>query len=350
MTSYDRICGCLLGGAVGDALGLPVEKLSPSRQIALYGRIDAMQFLPGRGMVSDDTEHAIFTARALLESGGDSQKFARLLHCEFRRWFLAIPPGVGLATLKAGLKNLFFARSPGVFSAGNGPAMRAPILGAALGETMSQLRQYLPISTRMTHTDPKAYWGSLAVALAASPEIGADGRRLVREFGAWSDDSDAAREALVLLKKAANSAARGQSTRDFCIEIGLQNGVSGYIFHTVPVVIQCFLRHPNDFRAGIEEIIVCGGDSDTTAAILGGILGAHLGIDAIPRDWRESLWEWPNSARSMEVLARNLADSLQSGEALVAPRLILPFQIARNAFFLAVVFAHATRRAFPPYR
>jgi ADP-ribosylglycohydrolase len=350
MTSFDKIHGCLLGGAVGDALGLPVEKLSPSRQVALYGRIEAMQFLPGRGMVSDDTEHAIFTARALLESGGDPQKFGRLLHSEFRRWSLAIPPGVGLATLKAGFKNLFFVSSPGVFSAGNGPAMRAPILGATLGEVVPQLRECLQISTKMTHTDPKAYWGSLAVALAASPAIGADGRRLVRELSEWSDDSEAARECLNWIKKAVNSAGRGQSPAEFCAAMGFKNGVSGYIFHTAPVVIQCFLRYPNDFRAGIEAIIACGGDSDTTAAILGGIMGAHLGAGAIPTDWTESLWEWPNTPRSMEILARDLADSLENGEALVAPRLILPWQMARNVFFVAVVFAHALRRAFPPYR
>ncbi len=349
MTRFERLHGCLIGGAVGDALGLPVEKLSPARQKSLYGRIEAMQFLPSRGMVSDDTEHALFTARALIESGGDAAKFERLLRSEFRRWMLALPPGIGLATLRAGLKSLVFAPQTGVFSAGNGPAMRAPILGASLGEIVPQLRVCLEISTQMTHTDPKASWGALAVALAASEHIEADGRRLVREFSEWSDDSAEAKECLDLLKKAVNSASRGQSTAEFCAELGQRNGVGGYIFHTVPVVIQCFLRNPTDFRAAIEEIVACGGDSDTSAAILGGILGARLGIEAIPPDWRGDLWEWPNSPRSMEILARDLAKSLDEGEALVAPRLILPFQLARNVFFVGVVLAHGFRRLLPPY-
>lgn len=326
-----------------------MEKLSPARQKALFGRIDRMQFLPARGMISDDTEHALFTARALIESGGDAAEFRRLLHSEFRRWMLALPPGIGLATLKAGCKALIFCGNTGVYSAGNGAAMRAPILGAALGEVVPQLREFLEISTRMTHTDPKASWGALAIALAASPGIEADGRRIVREFSEWSDDSDAARECLNLLKIAVNSASRGQSTSHFCVEIGLQNGVSGYIFHTVPVVIQCFLRNSKDFRAAIEEIVACGGDTDTTAAILGGILGAHLGIEAIPADWRGDLWEWPNTPRSMETLARDLTKSLDEGQALVAPRLILPFQFARNLFFMGVVLVHGLRRLLPPY-
>ncbi len=349
MTRFETLFGCLMGGAVGDALGLPTEKLSPARQKSLYGHVDKMQFLPSRGMISDDTEHALFTARALLESGGDAAKFRRLLHSEFRRWILAFPPGIGLATLKSGIRALFFQAEPGVFSAGNGPAMRAPILGAALGEIVPQLRECLGFSTRMTHTDPKAHWGALAIALLASPHVEGDGRRLVREFSEWSDDSDAARECLGLLKKAINSASRGQNTLDFCAELGLQSGVSGYIFHTVPVVIQCFLRNKTDFRAGIEEIIACGGDTDSTAAILGGVLGAHLGIDAIPADWRGDLWEWPNTPRSMENLARDLTKSLDEGEVLVPPRLILPWQLARNVFFVSVVLVHAFRRMLPPY-
>ncbi|RYG67177.1 ADP-ribosylglycohydrolase family protein, partial [bacterium] len=271
MTQLERIHGCLLGGAVGDALGLPAERLSPERQKAIFGTLEDMQFMPNRGMVSDDTEHAIFTGRAILESNGDAKKFGRLLSSEFRRWMLALPPGIGLATLRSGLKSLLFFPKSGVFSAGNGPAMRAPIIGVCLGDTPAQMKEYLERSTRMTHTDPKAYWASVAVALATLPGT-LDGRQLVRSFTAWSDGSDAARECEGLLKKAANSASQGQTTAEFCAEMGLQNGVSGYIFHTVPVVIQCLLRNPTNFRAGVEEIVACGGDCDTTGAILGGIL------------------------------------------------------------------------------
>lgn len=349
MTSFESLHGCLLGGAVGDALGLPAERLTPERQKALYGHLADMQFLPGRGMISDDTEHAIFTARALLESSGDASKFGRLLKSEFRRWFLALPPGIGAATLRSGFKALAFLPKSGVFSAGNGPAMRAPILGAYLAPFPEQLRQYLEISTSLSHTDPKALWGSIAVALASSPSC-PDGREVVRAFKEWSDSSDAANECEQLLKKAVNSAARGQTTRDFCVELGLARGVSGYILHTVPVIIQCLFRNPSDLRAAVEEVVACGGDCDTTGAILGGIMGARLGVEAVPKDWRESLWEWPNTPKSIEVLAQGLAASLDHGGASMPPRLIWPFQLARNLFFLLMVLAHAMRRLMPPYR
>lgn len=69
--------GILLGTAVGDALGLPAEGLSPSRQRKWWPGPLRHRFLFGRGMVSDDTEHAFMTAQALLAAQGDVEKFRR---------------------------------------------------------------------------------------------------------------------------------------------------------------------------------------------------------------------------------------------------------------------------------
>src|SRR5262249_40889645 len=60
--SADAIIGCLLGTAAGDAIGLPVEGLSPRRQRRLFGEIDSHRLLFGRGMTSDDTEHTCIVA------------------------------------------------------------------------------------------------------------------------------------------------------------------------------------------------------------------------------------------------------------------------------------------------
>src|SRR5258708_22469378 len=70
------IVGCLLGTAVGDALGLPVEALSRGRQQKLYPKIDGHRFVFGHGMISDDTEHCCMTAQALIVSAGDAAVFS----------------------------------------------------------------------------------------------------------------------------------------------------------------------------------------------------------------------------------------------------------------------------------
>ena len=86
-----------------------------------------------------------------------------------RFWLLALPAGVGFATLKAMLKLWLGVSSErsGVFSAGNGPAMRAAILGVVFDDRM-MMQEFVRASTRITHTDPKAEYGALAVALAAN--------------------------------------------------------------------------------------------------------------------------------------------------------------------------------------
>lgn len=73
----DAVTGCLLGLAVGDALGLPCENLSARRAARLFPHLDRHQFFFRRGAFSDDTEHACLTGQALLASGGDAAVFLR---------------------------------------------------------------------------------------------------------------------------------------------------------------------------------------------------------------------------------------------------------------------------------
>src|SRR5262249_20150119 len=127
------------------------------------------QFLPGRGMMSDDTEHSCMVGQALLRAPQDADRFARSLAWRLRLWLLGLPAGIGRATLSAILKlwGGFGPRRSGVWSAGSGPAMRAALLGACLGDDPARLRAYVQASTRLTHTDPRAERGALLVALAA---------------------------------------------------------------------------------------------------------------------------------------------------------------------------------------
>jgi ADP-ribosylglycohydrolase len=62
---------------------------------------------------------------------------------------------------------------------------------------------------------------------------------------------------------------------------------------TVPFVIWCATRHLDDFEAALWETVEGLGDRDTTCAMVGGIVGARLGIDAIPEPWLRSVEAWP---------------------------------------------------------
>jgi ADP-ribosylglycohydrolase len=138
----EAIAGCILGCAVGDAIGLPYEGLSRRRGVRLIGEPTRHRFLPGRGMVSDDTEHTCMAGQALCECPADPDAFARAFARRLRWWLLGGPAGIGSATLRATIK-LWAGFSPansGVFSAGNGPAMRSAVLGAAETDGSARVR------------------------------------------------------------------------------------------------------------------------------------------------------------------------------------------------------------------
>src|SRR5579863_7691961 len=100
-----QFAGVLLGTAVGDALGLPREGLSRRRARRLFGDPPLRhRFVLGRGMTSDDTEHACLVGQALLCAPDDPERFARSLAWRLRFWLLGLPAGIGSATLRATLK------------------------------------------------------------------------------------------------------------------------------------------------------------------------------------------------------------------------------------------------------
>lgn len=350
--NVDRIAGVLLGTAVGDALGLPREGLSRRRAERLFGPPPLKhRFLFGRGMVSDDTEHACMTAQALLHHADDATAFARSLAWRLRFWLLALPAGIGSATLR-GILKLWIGFSPnrsGVWSAGNGPAMRSPILGVCLGDDLDRLRALVHASTRLTHSDPRAERGAFLIALAAHYASRNDpGTIRPDEFlrAARLALADADEHLLHLLACIEDHHERGSALVEFADALKLQRGVSGYIYHTVPVALYAWLRWPDQFRRAVEEVIALGGDTDTTGAITGALAGATCGTAGIPPEWLKGLWEWPHSVAWMRSLAERLASPEPDRN---APPLLWPALVPRNVLFLVIVLLHAFRRLLPPY-
>jgi ADP-ribosylglycohydrolase len=311
----------------------------------------------GRGMVSDDTEHTCLVGQALLRSPVDSARFGRSLAWRFRWWLLGLPAGIGLSTLRAIIK-LWVGFPPshnGVFSAGNGPAMRAALLGVCLGDNRDQLRSYVRVSTRLTHTDPRAERGALLVALAAhyGARQAAEGVTVEGFLNHVADclgELDA--ELADLLAKVKDHLRRDLPASALAEALKQQRGVSGYIYRTVPVALYMWLRSPGNYRAAVEEVIRLGGDTDSTGAVVGALVGATAGTAVIPGDWLAGLVEWPRSAAWMRSLAARLSElfaTTQPRQPRPALRLFWPGLIPRNLFFLAIVLLHGFRRLLPPY-
>jgi ADP-ribosyl-[dinitrogen reductase] hydrolase len=350
-----RLTGLLLGVAVGDSLGLPAEGLSRRRAEKFFRGKWQQRFLFDRGMVSDDTEHTVFVAQCLLQHPDCVAQFRRRLAWKFRIWFLGLPAGVGFATLRSILK-LWLGISPeksGVYSAGNGPAMRAAIIGAYFANSPKCIDDYIQASTLLTHTDPKALTGALAIAhlaargfqnQAASPLNSQEAFSILENCNRAND-----MEWQEIIDKMRSAFAQGLSVAQLALQMNLSKAVSGYIYHTVPIAVYSWMKHSGDFEQTLIAVLNCGGDTDTVASIAGALAGVSSGEQAIPKAWLDKIYDYPCSIRSLKNLAMRLATRQQGNpfEPLKTP--FFPFVLARNILFLLVVLLHGLRRLAPPY-
>jgi ADP-ribosyl-[dinitrogen reductase] hydrolase len=373
----NQIIGCILGTTVGDAIGLPYEGLSLRKQQKLTKNILKHRLIFNHGMVSDDTEHTIIVAQSLIVSNGDERIFANTLKWQLMVWLLTFPAGIGFATLR-GILKLFLGFSPqksGVFSAGNGPAMRSPIIGVCYGHNPEKMRHLVRISTRITHTDIKAEYGAVAVAIASY--LSSQNNPIIPNnyYQQLTEIIPEATEFLNLIKSACDSVELGENSAEFSAKLGLSKGISGYIYHTVPVVIQIWLRYGNQpsspypqreylnepspsypplpegegeyfnlYEKAITEIIKLGGDTDTTAAILGGIIGSKVGKNGIPTNWLNNIWLYPVNLAWLEHLGEQLTEVITNNK----PQKYVTFPIYgiwfRNILFFFIVIGHLCYR------
>lgn len=344
--------GTIVGTAVGDAIGLPREGLSPGRAMRLFGGPPLRhRFLFGRGMISDDTEHTCMLAQALIVSGGETQAFLRSLSWRMRWWLLGLPGGVGLGTARAIVKMwLGFGKQSGVRSAGNGPAMRVALIGVCFAGDRAKLIDLAIAQAELTHTDPRAVQGAVVIALAASHAARGgepDRAEVFNDFRRSVTDAELL-ERLGLVEQYLDV---DRSVCEMAEALGLQLGVTGYINNTVPIAVFCWLKWPGDYRRAVEDAIRLGGDTDTTAAIVGALVGASTGEEGIPAEWLSGICEWPRSVAWMRDLGQRLAEQVATTATppMAATRLFWPAIPARNLLFLCVVLLHGFRRLFPPY-
>ena len=331
---------CLLGGALGDSIGLPSEGINARRIARLRPGALRQSLVLGKGMVSDDTEHAVMTLLSLMNNDRDSQRFSSALACRLRWWLASVPAGIGLATARS-LVKLWLGFKPthsGVFSAGNGPLMRAPVIGAWFGDDSEKREEFVSASTLITHCDPRALEAAQMVAHAVA----------LVATGTWPEDeildclqTDIGSDDLrTRFQKLRASLQAGESVEKYANSISRKPGfVSGFAPDTVCVAIYAWLRHRGDFRMTIESVIRAGGDTDTVGFVAGSIAGAECGPDKLVPDWLANLRDWPIHAGFIERIA--------AGNKSRYPN--WPISLLRNMCFLLIVLTHGFRRLLPPY-
>ena len=308
-----RAHGALAGLALGDALGMPTQAMSPEQIRAVYGTItglvdgDASQpYAPGMpaGSVTDDTEQALLVASLLIRGRGSSSGRVALNAVEFAHALLAwedsmIERGsldlLGPST-KAALERVRAGEDPltvGGEGTTNGAAMRVTPIGIAVStEDPEAFAEAVWSSCRVTHATRQGFQSAALVAAAVSMGIDAqrtftfpeDVRSLLWKAltyveslparGAWTPEPDVVAATRRAMQLVANPSCL---SRKLLVE---QVGTSVASAHAIPMAFALLARAPSP-QVFIDAGSI-GGDTDTIGAIAGAMLGAAIGVRYLP--------------------------------------------------------------------
>jgi ADP-ribosylglycohydrolase len=334
-----KFVGCLLGGAIGDALGMPFEGWSRA-QIAEHGEI--RDFAPATrtapvviplgelgesefeetlrpGQWTDDTQLTLALAETLIEEGGlfVPEAWAHKLV----RWLNDAPRGPGLSTLQAALQlragDVSWEESADPEGAGCSPASRVTSLGLLYAD-VGKRRRAACTQAQVTHGHPDAQAAALAMAeavalaLAVTPEAAPawSGERFLTSLvEAVRAESPAFAEFARCLEL-----ARTLFVDDVEMETAIRVlGVSAWSREAVPCALYCVARAPFDFEMLLVRAVnLTGGATDSIAAMAGAVGGALHGADSIPLRWRtevEDAARLVGTARSLFSLRETLTRS-----------------------------------------
>ena len=292
--------GCLAGLAVGDALGMPTEFLTPEQIVDEYGRVESLVSPPDwhphaalpLGRVTDDTEQALALAKVYLSEGRMSaeavgQAILDWASAQGEHLALYLGPSTrrALEALRAGGS----PRSSGRQGKTNGAAMRiAPVGIVNLGDVDGAVRDTVE-ACLPTHGTTLAISGAAAVACAIAEamraetgldavlEAAMEGAVRGRQYGAWTWTPPLERRielALRLVRQAENEAGALQALYDYV-------GVDLTMTESIPTALGLVALAQGDPMRAVRFAANLGGDTDTIGAISGAVCGALRGVEAV---------------------------------------------------------------------
>ncbi len=283
----ERMKLSLDGLGLGDALG---EMLSYQAHAAPH-RLAENNLPAGPWFHTDDTEMAISIVQVLKSHGQVHQdalakRFARRFERDPDRGYGSMTR-IQMREINAGAKWRDTAANAfgGQGSMGNGSAMRVAPLGAYFADNLEQCAEAARASSLVTHTHSEGVAGAMAVAVAAamaselrnSPD--ADRVRILFEAVLQHTPESKVRRGILLASTTPPEIPEADVARS------LGNGSLVTAPDTVPFCIWTAAHHLNRFVDALGKTVSVGGDCDTNAAIVGGIVALSAGREKIPVEW-----------------------------------------------------------------
>ena len=310
ISTSDRAVGCLIGGAVGDALGAGIEFMSHAHIVDEFGSEGVTDIVPAYGQIAaitDDTQMTLFTAEGLVEARKTGVDQISAIWDAYKRWYHTqggpLPeeanPNEGLLAISE-MHNL---RAPGVTcmgalggdipgtliqpvndSKGCGGVMRAAPAGLITDDPVEAYRLGRDLAA-LTHGHPSGWIAAGAFAA------------IICELANGSDPTQAVQTGLLLVESEEAGAEVAEALRD-AIATSEQPepsvteieelGAGWTAEEALAISVACFLTDLTP-REQLLLAVNHSGDSDSTGSILGNLIGANKGIQAIPLQWCEDL-------------------------------------------------------------
>ena len=340
--NLDKIKGCLIGGAIGDALGYAVEFCSLDEIYSEYGKggIKDYKLTNGKALISDDTQMTLFTANGLLyghtceKASGIEVSYPAAIWGAFKDWLKTqcgreIVPDPACSWL-INVPELHARRAPGntcisALMEDIGGSTKTPINDS---KGCGGVMRVAPIALFFAGTDYSPYKadmiGAEAAALTHGHDLGyipavalthiiysiASGEVTLLEYAVKYSltavkklfhDAPHLNEFIELI----NLAVELSSSNISDIEAIRQLGEGWVAEETLAIAVYCSLKYKNDFEKAIIAAVNHDGDSDSTGAVTGNIMGALLGLKNIPERFITNL--------ELQPLIEEIAEDLYTG-------------------------------------
>lgn len=324
MRNIDKFRGCLIGGAAGDALGYAVEFKREDEIFSEYGKDGITEYDlildDDVAEISDDTQMTLFTAEGMLLAGNksDTPDYIKSIREMYQCWYQTQSEKYTVQSTKhcshlMRVPELFHIRCPGMtcmteIKAGANGTVEVPINDS---KGCGGVMRVAPIGLFFTDTDTSYEESDMLAAEAAALTHGHDlgfipAAALAHIVRAVSEseiplksavnDSIIAIEKLfpaaqhiadfsAIMRKAVNLA---ETEKDVLTAIH-QLGEGWVAEETLAIAVYCALRYEDDFNKAMITAVNHDGDSDSTGAVCGNILGAYIGYNAISQKYKERL-------------------------------------------------------------
>jgi ADP-ribosyl-[dinitrogen reductase] hydrolase len=297
----DKVRGAIVGVAIGDALGMPVESLKPKTIKKYFKRIETYR-TPNpktkcfhklkRGQWTDDTQLTLAIGESIADKKSIDYEDIADKHVDM---FLNGKRGWGGAT-KNGIRKILnggnWWNSGDLNAAGNGPPMKIAPIGVLYGLKIINKIEMITACTnisKMTHGDPRAIVGAILQCMLIRAALIGGTASLKGEMISLQDNAEYLEDNFsdeCLSRKFHNiiyiPRMSNKKIRDFF-------GVGPFINESLPFAYAMVYKYINNPGKCLEYIVNQGGDADTTGAIAGSLLGAAHGYSKFPLKWRRGL-------------------------------------------------------------